>query len=60
MDHGIPNYYSTPAVDYATLPDEVIAFLVELTNQVDPVDTAPPMRGTQDSIYDAGNPAVAP
>jgi hypothetical protein len=61
MVHGTPNYFNlAPELDIISFPPEVQAYMDELTAQPDPVDTAPPMHGTLDSIYDAGNPAVLP
>lgn len=60
MQHGLPNYFVTAPFDLTVLPAEVLAFFVALDALLDPTDSAPPMRGTQDSVYDAGNPAVHP
>jgi len=62
MVHGVPFYYTILGfvLDLATLPPEVQAYMDELTAQPEPVDTAPPMTGTQNSEYGPGNPAVHP
>ncbi len=61
MVHGFPNYFTVGQVlDLAILPPEVQAYMDELTAEPDPIDSAPPMHGTQDSIYDPGNPALYP
>jgi hypothetical protein len=62
MVHGVPFYYTILGfvLDLSVLPAEVQAYMDELTAQPEPVDTSTPMHGTQDSIYDSGNPAIAP
>jgi hypothetical protein len=62
MVHGIPFYFTILGfiLDLAVLPPEVQAYLDELDAASEPVDVAPPMRGTQDSVYDVGNPAIHP
>ena len=62
MVHGFPFYFTILGflLDLAVLPPEVQAYMDELDAQPEPVDIAPPMRGTQDSVYDPGNPAIAP
>jgi hypothetical protein len=62
MVHGLPSYYTILGftLDLGNLPAEVVAFLAALDAAPEPVDFAPPMRGTQDSVYEDGNPAVHP
>jgi hypothetical protein len=65
MVHGTPTYYQVVAKDLNIIanPASVQAYLDALTAKVEPKDTAPPMHGTQDSIYpptNPGNPAVRP
>ena len=60
-NHGRPNYYTVIGdLDYFPDPADVIAFLLALDSLIDTPNIAPPMTGTQDSVYDPGNPAVHP